>query len=94
MYYFIFNAFYNFFNYKKKKKILFLFFSILLLSINFFYGTSVIKKYEDVSKTNLNFVIKIISTKVDIKRFFENEAPEETILELIKLSEPNYSEKI
>ena len=81
-----------FFDYKKKKKILFLFCSILFLSINFFYGTSVIKKNEYVSKTNLNFVIKIISPKVDIKRFFKNEAPEETILELIKLSEPDHSE--
>jgi len=81
-----------FFDYKKKKKILFLFCCILFLSINFFYGTSVIKKYEDVSKTNLNFTIKIISPKVDIKRFFKNEAPEETILELIKLSEPDHSE--
>ena len=81
-----------FFNYKKKKKTFVLLFSILFLSINFFYGTSVIKKYEELNKTNLNFVIKIVSPKVDIKRFFENEAPEETILELIKLSEPNYSE--
>jgi len=81
-----------FFNYKKKKKILFLFFSILLLFINFFYGNSVIKKYEEANKTNLNFVIKIISPKVDIKRFFQNEAPEKTILELIKLSEPDHSE--
>ena len=81
-----------FFNYKKKKKILFLFFSILLISINFFYGISVIKKYKEFNKTNLNFVIKIISPKVDIKRFFQNEAPEKIILELIKLSEPDYSE--
>ena len=82
-----------FFNYRRKKKIFILFSSILLLSINIFYGTSVIKKNEENKKTDLNYVIKIMSPKVDIKRFFENEAPEETILELIKLSEPNYSEK-
>jgi len=81
-----------FFNYKKKKKILVLFFSILILFINFFYGSLVIKKNEQINKKNLNFVIKIISPKVDIKRFFENQAPEEIILELIKLSEPDYSE--
>ncbi len=81
-----------FFNYKKRKKIILLLLSILLISINFFYGNSVIKKYKEVNQTNLNFVIKIISPKVDIKRFFQNEAVEETILELIKLSEPNYSE--
>ena len=81
-----------FFNYTRKKKIFILFSSILLLSINIFYGSSVIKKNEENKKINLNFVIKIMSPKVDIKRFFQNEAPEETILELIKLSEPNYSE--
>ena len=81
-----------FFNYTKKKKIIFLFFFILLICLNYFYGNSVIKKYEKLNITNLNFVIKIMSPKVDIKRFFANEAPEETILELIKLSEPNYSE--
>ena len=37
----------------------------------------------------MNFVIKIISPKIDIKRFFQNEEPEETILDLIKLSKPN-----
>ena len=80
------------FNYNKNKKILVLFFSILLLSLNFFYGTFVIKKYEKFNQTNLNFVIKIISPKVDIERFFGSESPEKTILELIKLSEPDYSE--
>ena len=82
-----------FFTYKKKNKIVLLFFSTFLVLINYFYGESIIKKNEEINKTNLNFVIKIISPKVDIKRFFENEAPEETILELIKLSEPDYSEK-
>ena len=37
----------------------------------------------------MNVVLKIISPKIDIKRFFQNEEPEETILNLIKLSKPN-----
>ena len=78
-----------FFNYKKKKKIFLFFFFFLLLSINFFYGSFIIKKNEEIDKTKLNFVIKIISPKIDIKRFFQNEEPEETILDLIKLSKPN-----
>jgi apolipoprotein N-acyltransferase len=78
-----------FFNYTKKKKIFLLFFSILLLSINFFYGSFIIKKNEEIKKTNLNFLIKIISPKIDIKRFFQNEEPEKIILDLIKLSKPN-----
>jgi apolipoprotein N-acyltransferase len=78
-----------FFNYTKKKKIFLLFFSILLLSINSFYGSFIIKKNEEIKKTNLNFLIKIISPKIDIKRFFQNEEPEKIILDLIKLSKPN-----
>ena len=78
-----------FYNYNKKKKIFLLFFSILLLFTNFFYGSFIIKKNEEIEKTNLDFVIKIISPKIDIKRFFQNEEPGETILDLIKLSKPN-----
>ena len=81
-----------FFNFKKNKKLLFLLSSVLLLSINFFYGNTVIKKYEKFNKTKLNFVIKIISPKVDIKRFFANEAPETSITDLIKLSKPSHLE--
>jgi len=46
-----------------------------------------------MNETNLNFVIKIVSPKIDINRFFRDEKPEKIILELVKLSEPNYLEK-
>ena len=42
---------------------------------------------------DLNFVIKIISPKIEINRFFEEENPEKIISELVQLSEPNYNEK-
>ena len=64
-----------FFNYKKKNKILLLFSTTLILSINFIYGSSVIKKNEEIKKIKLNYVIKIISPKIDINRFFQNQAP-------------------
>ena len=41
----------------------------------------------------MDFVIKIISPKININRFFQNENPEKIILELIKLSNPNSLEK-
>ena len=53
-----------FFNYKKKKKILFLFFSILLISINFFYGTTVIKKCMEHSNLNGSEVDTVILGQV------------------------------
>ncbi len=82
-----------FFNYKKKNKIFLLSFFMMIFLVNFFYGSSIIKKSQKVKKENLNFVIKIISPKIEIKRFFQNESPEETIFDLIKLSEPDKLEK-
>ena len=82
-----------FFKFKKKKKIFLLLFSVLLICTNFFYGSSIIKKHEEIEKKNLNFVIKVVSPKIDINRFFLNEAPEEIIIDLIKLSKPNKLEE-
>ena len=41
----------------------------------------------------MNFVIKIISPKIEIKRFFEDENPEKIISELVRLSKPKNIEK-
>ena len=82
-----------FFNYKKQTIILSFIFSFILISINFFYGYSTIKKYEEIKKINLNFVIKVVSPKIDINRFFQNITPEEIIYDLINLSKPNKLEK-
>ena len=81
------------FNYRTNTKLIFLFFSIAILIINFFYGSLILKNNEKINEANLNFVIKIVSPKVEINRFFEDESPEKIILELIKLSDPNNLEK-
>ncbi len=82
-----------FFNFRSITKILTLIFVTILIITNFFYGTLTIEKNKKVDETNLNFIIKIISTKIEIDRFFQNESPEKTILDLVKLSEPNNIEK-
>ena len=82
-----------FFNFRSITKILTLIFVTILIITNFFYGTLAIEKNKKVDETNLNFIIKIISPKIEIDRFFENESPEKTILDLVKLSEPNNIEK-
>ena len=82
-----------FFNYSKKKKISFLAFTIILLLINSFYGSVILKNNEKTNQRNLNFVIKIISPKIEIKRFFDDENPEKIISELVKLSKPNNIQK-
>ena len=78
-----------FFNYKKIKKIIILVSTLLILIINFLFGTIVLKNNEKIKETNLDFVIKIVSPKIEIKRFFENENQEKIICEIVKLSEPN-----
>ena len=82
-----------FFKYNKKIKLLSLSVTILLLVINFFYGSINLKNNEKIKKIDLDFIIKIVSPKIDIKRFFQNEEPEKRILELVQLSRPNNLEK-
>ena len=64
-----------------------------MLIANFFYGSIILKNNEKINTRNLNFVIKIISPKIEIKRFFEDENPEKIISELVQLSKPNNIEK-
>ncbi len=81
------------FNHKNKTKLLFLILTTILLIANFFYGSIILKNNEKVNSRNLNFAIKIISPKIEIKRFFGDENPEKIISELVQLSKPNNIEK-
>ena len=62
-----------FFNYKIKIKISIFIFSLLALSTNYFWGNSNLKEFELTKKKDLGFNIKIISPKIDINRYFQNE---------------------
>ena len=81
------------FNYNKVAKIYFFIFASAILIINFIYGSIIINNNEKISKTNLNFLIKIISPNIDVDRYFENESIEKIILELVSISNPNDLEK-
>jgi len=81
------------FNYRTSTKLIFLVFAIAILIINFLYGSLILKNNKKINEINLNFVIKIISPKININRFFEEESPDKIILELVKLSDPNNLEK-
>ena len=61
--------------------------------INYFGGNSNLKQFEMTEKKDLGFNIKIISPKVNINRYFQNENPSEFILELINISKPDPSIK-
>ena len=78
-----------FFNFRSFTKILTLIFATIIIITNYFYGSLVIEKNKKVDDINLNSIIKIISPKIDIKKFFQNNTPDQTIFELVKLSEPN-----
>ena len=81
------------FNYNKKIKLFFLTITTAIIITNFFYGAATIKNNEKINQTKLSFLIKIISPKIEISRYFANENPEKIILELVNLSEPNNFEK-
>ena len=78
-----------FFNLKKNIKLSVFFLSIILFSVNHFWGKSNLRQYDLNEKRDLGFTVKIISPKINIKRFFQNEDPIEFISELIYISEPN-----
>ena len=80
-----------FFNYKKKIKISIFFFSLLFVFSNYFWGNLNLKEFELIKKKDLGFSIKIISPKININRYFQNENSKEFISELINISKPNLS---
>ena len=82
-----------FFDYEKKIKIGILIFSALVVCVNYFWGKSNLRQYELKEKKDLGFTIKIISPKININRYFQNENPSEFLSELINISEPNPSNK-
>ncbi len=81
------------FNYKSLTKLFFIVFLLIILIINFLYGSFVINNSKALNNKNSNSLIKIVSPKIDIDRYFTNENPEKIILELVKLSNPEDMEK-
>ncbi len=77
------------FNYKKRIKISIFIIYLAALFTNYFLGNSNLKQFELAEKKDLGFNIKIISPKINIDRYFQNENPSEFILELINISKPN-----
>jgi len=82
-----------FFKYSNKIKIFSIICALLILIINFTFGNLIIKNHEKIEDTKLDFVIKVVSPKIDINRFFQDEDPEKILLDLINISKPNKSKK-
>ena len=79
--------------YNTKLKLLTVFCLIFLISINYFYGSVVIKNYNQTDYKKTSSIIKIVSPRIEIDRFFNNEDPSEMITELIELSNPNFEKE-
>jgi apolipoprotein N-acyltransferase len=80
-----------FFRLKKNVKGIICIISLLVIFSNYFWGKLSLKKYELKPKIDLGFTIKIISPKINISRYFQNESPSQFISELINISEPDTS---
>ncbi len=62
---------------------------LLLLIFIFIFGQIKLEQSKDIPPKNNNFIIKIISPKIGIERFYFTENEEEILQSLIKLSKPN-----
>jgi len=77
----------------KRLKIFLLVFLLFILICNNFYGVWKIKSDEKFYKKLENFNIKIISPRISIDRFFEQNNEKIIIDELVELSNPDISKK-
>ena len=72
---------------KFKISVFLIFFSIFAL--NYFYGDLRIDNYNKNEIKSLNTQIKIVSPKIDLNRFLNNEDPIKRIEEIYEISDPN-----
>ena len=82
-----------FFKNSLELKLIFLIFIVVLIVANYFYGSKKVSNFNQANNIKTNSTLKIISPKIEMDRFFNNEEPSEIILELIKLSNPNFKKK-
>ena len=78
-----------FFKNSLRSKLIIIFFVILLLILNYIFGVSKIEKYKHKDNIKISNTLKLISPKIEIDRFFENQESPIILNELIKLSNPN-----
>ena len=77
-----------FFNEKLLNKLLICFITLTLFILNIYFGKSVINEFDKKNFSKLTAKIKIISPKITIDRFFQNEDPYLIVQDLIELSNP------
>ncbi len=83
-----------FFYKTSKSRIILITFLLFLIGVNFYYGKNVRDNYDKAQTIYLDSTIKIVSPKIKIDRFFQNEDPSIIINELINLSKPGLESTI
>ena len=75
---------------RKSRYEVLIFLILIFLAISFLiFGEKKINNETNYSNKNKNFIIKVISSKIDINRFYNVDNEREIIVELINLSKPN-----
>ena len=74
-----------FFEVTTKAKILTVLMAVILTISNLIFGNLVLNKHNNTLNTSLNFVVKIISPKIDLQRFFDGTDPSFIIKDLAEL---------
>ncbi len=69
----------------RKEKILTVLLAVTLIISNLIFGNIVLKKHNNTPNSSMNFTIKIISPKIDLKRFFDGTDSSLVIKDLIEL---------
>ena len=72
----------------RKFKIITIVFIFFILSSNSFYGKNRIEKLSQINKKDLSYLIKIVSPRIDIKRFFKTDNTYELINEMSSYIKP------
>ena len=70
-----------------KTKLLTIFLAVIFIISNLIFGNLVLNKHNNILSTPLNLVIKIVSPKIDLKRFFDGTDPALVIKDLAKLGD-------
>ena len=74
-----------FFDESSRAKLSVIFLAVALIVSNLIFGELVLNKHNKTSSTPMNFIIKIISPKINLKRFFDGTDPSLVIKDLAEL---------
>ena len=77
----------------KKEIIVCILFPIITLFF-YFFGSQQLEKFNNIQANKLNYKIRIISSNVNIDRFYKDTDPNSVINDLIKISSPQNDEKM